>query len=84
MSGNRLASSTQRAGGRAVKLLTGGVSGLGGLHPILWEALVCVAPAPACPGGTYTLLLVHRADAAEGVPIAHAGLQASLQREARG
>lgn len=41
-----------------------------------------VAPQP-CPGkgGTYTLPPVHGADAAEGVPVVDASLQASLRRD---
>lgn len=37
-----------------------------------------------CPGagGTYTLPPVHRADAADGVPVVDAGLQAGLRRDA--
>lgn len=41
-------------------------------------------PQATRPGSTYALPPVHRADAAEGVPIAGASLQASLWREARG
>lgn len=52
MSGNRRAS-TQPAGGRAVATSPG----LDGLHPILWEALVGVAPAPACPPAQGALTL---------------------------
>lgn len=48
---------------------------------------VCRSPGGYCssphPRGTYTLPPIHRAYAAEGVPIVGAGLQASLRRDAR-
>lgn len=64
------------------------VGGLGPLGPQAQWALPCfmgglATRAPAAhQRGTYTLLPVHSADAAEGAPVADASLQASLWREA--